>query len=352
MSAVRVIATPSVSSFARTEWDALAGESFHVSWGWLRSQEGAADTVSLILACQLEDELVAAAPTLGVGADQTVIVGGRTGYQNQLLLSRHLSPEQQRAAVGELCQSVNAHADQLGGWQAAWPYLSAADAEILLSLGNATLHFDGAAVVLPGWDSDVSSSRRRTMAHEVSVFALSDWRVAHSQFQSEDVNEIASLLAQNINKYYGHANEDGIRAFLQRQAQFASGNCILLRLLDRQNRMQGFSMLFKWRKTLYGRVVGFNYAVLRGSFEYFNLAFYQPFDIVNQLGLNAYHMGTGAYEAKVSRGGRLVPLWRVVTNAVDPEASRRAVLQAATFAAEWTARKPSSISSAQWRSPL
>jgi hypothetical protein len=78
-----------------------------------------------------------------------------------------------------------------------------------------------------------------------------------------------------------------------------------------QRRLVGYCLLISWEDTLYARLAGFDYRLLRDAYEYFNLVIYEPIMLAYRRGLRYMHLGTGAPAAKRRRGAELTALWMI-----------------------------------------
>jgi hypothetical protein len=63
---------------------------------------------------------------------------------------------------------------------------------------------------------------------------------------------------------------------------------------------------------LYLRMIGFDYTLASNSCAYFQLVFYQPISIAQQLGLARVHLGIEMNGTKSTRGATTRPLWTAV----------------------------------------
>lgn len=78
-------------------------------------------------------------------------------------------------------------------------------------------------------------------------------------------------------------------------------------LCRRQGRLLAFSLFYRWRDSLYGRLAGFDYAATASTDAYFNLAFYIPLPLALDEKLRQIKVGMASWKAKVMRGATLDP---------------------------------------------
>src|ERR1041385_8605926 len=106
--------------------------------------------------------------------------------------------------------------------------------------------------------------------------------------------------------------------------------------------------MYRWKGTLYGRLVGFDYTRLRAACEYFNLVYYRPLEHMGEHGLTRLQLGIEAWHAKVLRGASLhprapraaAPRVLIARRPAPPEGWRP---QAAAF--------PGALPEDEWRAP-
>jgi hypothetical protein len=194
------------------------------------------------------------------------------------------------------------------------------------------------------WDSferyltHLSHSRRHSALRERSRFQVSGLEIELSDLRS-CLAELPGLAAK-LQAKYGHASTEAeIGAQLEAQARHLNSESRVL-LCRRQGRLVAFSLFYRWRDCLYGRLAGFDYTATAGSDAYFNLAFYLPIQLALDENLSQIKLGMASWRAKVMRGASLDPAWTLVC---PPGPVRGAFVRAARRqgegAAEWWAQE-------------
>lgn len=158
-----------------------------------------------------------------------------------------------------------------------------------------------------GYLTHLSTSRRHSAVREQERFHRSGLRVEFTDLQS-CVEEIAPL-ASRVQEKYGHAlSAQAVADQLEAQARHLNSASRVI-VCRRGDRLVGFSLLYSWAGTLYGRLVGFDYAATAGSDAYFSLAFYLPIQLAIDERLRHLKLGMASWKPKVLRGASLDPAW-------------------------------------------
>lgn len=320
------------------DWDALAEpEGFYMSHGWLRAVERESGATATYLLAYAGDRLVGGLPVYDVERENNKfyavrprldqmgtlgewgVAGSHRGHSSGILRSptspggedavldlllgarRKLSPPTARGSVFLFATNRTASALHQRG------------AAVDFDCGDATLHTEGREFA--DYCGDLSSHRRIALKAEYARFRAAGYELDRQRL-SECLDEAAPLLA-NLQAKYGHATtaDEVHRTFTDQAACLDDRSVVFTVRID--GRLVGASVTYEWYGTLYVRAVGFDYAALRGAFEYYALCYYLPIDYMSERGLTALHLGIGAYGAKVKRGCRLTPLWTVAV-ADDP----------------------------------
>jgi hypothetical protein len=168
-----------------------------------------------------------------------------------------------------------------------------------------------AHLALPGsgFDDYLAALRKQSRTNarrEIAAFRAADV-VTGLERIGDCCDEAAPLLAQ-LQARYGHAGpEDHYRRMLRRHAE-ALDDMSLVVTARRGGRLAAFALFYLWRSTMYLRLAGFDYPLLTGAFEYFNVAFYLPIDWAYAHGFDQLHLGRESFEAKLRRGAKLRPM--------------------------------------------
>jgi hypothetical protein len=239
-------------------------------------------------------------------------LGGRRGYRSGVLTQ---APEQLATMLDRSLDSFDVKPD---GWW--WPYLEADEVLQVVDTQNgrrrpgvALLNAD-CVLDVPGRDFDdylkaLSTKRRYTVRREMKRFAGSGLTVRRERLA--DCWERGGRLAANVQRKYGHDHPPELMAeVLKRQARWLDDLSVLFACYDGSD-MIAFSLAYRWRSELVVRLVGFDYARLRDSFEYSQVLFYAPLVFCYEEGLDRIHLGTAGLGAKILRGAQLRPLWAV-----------------------------------------
>ena|GEM_PF-1197924 len=248
----------------------------------------------------------------------TLVVGSRAGYSTEFAV--HPEWSQSRGSVVARLLAGAAELAETGGSASLgvmW-LTSAAAREAYPCLRRPEY------LILPGpncaieikWDSfdqylaHLSHSRRRSALRERERFRESGLEVEVKDLRS--CLEELPPLATKLQAKYGHAStEREIAALLEAQARHLNSESRVF-LCKRQGRLVAFSLFYRWRDSLYGRLAGFDYAATAGTDAYFNLAFYIPIQLALEENLKRLKLGMASWRAKAMRGAALDPAWTLV----------------------------------------
>lgn len=268
-------------------------------------------------------------------------VGARRGYTNDILVSADLSAGD---TVGVIAAAVAAAREWIGhdgGIPAIAWHLGAEQAATLqdrLAASPPMVSCYLAEIVLEGTSltdylGGLTQHRANTVRREIHAAER-----AGLAFATEPLDELAEeagpLIAQTMTKY-GSAWDSGRGiASLQRQSRRFGDNAIAF-TCRRNGALLGITVGYRWGVDLVLRSVGFDYPVLIGAFEYFNLCYYTPIRYGYEHGVRRILLGDGALDAKCRRGARLTPRW---TSVLPGEAG-----PSAETAADWNRRSFESL---------
>ncbi|MGA7361475.1 MAG: GNAT family N-acetyltransferase [Candidatus Dormiibacterota bacterium] len=247
----------------------------------------------------------------------TLLVGTRSGYSTEFAVSPAWEHSRE-AAVGQLLRGAARQAEVLGAASLGVMWLTSAAAReacgcldrpeyLLLAGPNCAIEVEWDS--FEGYLGQLSWSRRRSARRELSRFRQSGLQVQFSDLRSS-LEEIAPLAAR-LQRKYGHAmRPEEIVEQLQPQARHLNSESRVI-LCRRRGRLVGFSLLFSWGGSLYGRLAGFDYKATSGTDAYFNLAFYLPLQLALDEGSRQLRLGMATWKAKTLRGARLDPAWTI-----------------------------------------
>lgn len=277
----------------------------------------------------------------------TLLVGSRSGYSTEFAV--HPDGSQARGAVvARLLKGAAELAETSGiaSFGVMW-LTSAAARELYPCLRRPEyLILAGPNCAIPiEWDSferylaHLSHSRRHSALRERSRFQESGLEIEVSDLRS-CLGALPELATKLQAKYQHASTEAQIAAQLEAQARHLNSESRVI-LCRRQGRLVAFSLFYRWRDCLYGRLAGFDYPAIAGSDAYFNLAFYIPIQLAIDENLTQIKLGMASWRAKVMRGAALDPAWTLVC---PPGPVRGAFARAARGwgdqgAAEWWARE-------------
>ena len=246
------------------------------------------------------------------------------GYQNSLIVHPALSEEDGASVVAALFGGFRRLAGRLGARSASLMYLDeGATAELVPLLGekDAVLWSGADAAIRVGWQSFedylswLPGKRRKEARREMRKFDAAGFEVSSERL--EDCYEEVAPLEGNLKRRHGSELGDAhwVRFFARYAAELGEVSTVYLCRLDGE--AVAFSLLSEWGDTVYVRACGFDYERAGRNAEYFNLCYYAPLKRAIDRGASWLHLSMDAYEAKVSRGAKLAPLWSVVLGPTD-----------------------------------
>ncbi|HEV2756751.1 MAG TPA: GNAT family N-acetyltransferase [Actinomycetota bacterium] len=248
-----------------------------------------------------------------------VLGGGRLGFRSQLLL-----PDALPAARGEVAtrivEEMERQARRWGARGCGLMYLTdgaAAEASPVLTPRGYVVYLETfearLAVQWRTFDEYLGSfsrDRRNAIKREIGRFERSGLSIEPTR-QAGLENVMARLLA-NVQRRYGSAADEGALEKSLRLASEEANRHSVAFVLNNDDAVIGYCLAYRWGRHLFLRSAGFDYddPSVRGA--YFPLVLYAPLQYAIENDLEQVHLGTEAFEAKVTRGGRLFPLWSAV----------------------------------------
>lgn len=318
-------------------WDELVGSHFYSSSVWLQHCASYSGAGCSAVAFSMNGQ-TAAVPVahftepppanyhwhdilrgrgLPAPAPVGTLVGPRQGYQANLLGLAGDGARATTLAAGLVREARRAAATWSG---AASPcvamYLTTADVRLLREAGVQTLPVllePDAWIEVPagGWEAwlaSLTSKRRVMIRHEVRRFAEAGCEIAHARLADWQDSLVPASVSM-AEKYRMNQGPEYFSAELKRYVYYTGDVARVAVCTQGEDEPLGFCVYYAWRDTVFLRWSSFNRALLTGSTEYFNVAFYSQVKLAGELGLRWLHAGKKAVEAKVLRGARLRPLW-------------------------------------------
>ncbi|UJW29921.1 GNAT family N-acetyltransferase [Saccharothrix sp. AJ9571] len=300
------------------DWNGLSGAtSFYLSHEWLSFVERDTSATAKYLLLSGGSRLLAALPLYAVEnetnryyrvAPDYLIAGTRQAYVNDVLVDPSLSDTDRVSALTALLET--AEKDCL-----AFLYLSSSGAEELRRMrpqAQPTLLAMDARISLVGdtfadYLAHLGARRSYAVRKELRRFAETGHEVAVERLS--DCWYEAGPLVANVQRKYGHSDTaETCRKGLSAQADALDPFTRVFTLRVR-GKLRACALFYSWRDTLYGRIVGFDYANVGGAGEYFSLYMYEPLRYAYDNGYRSLHLGRESYTAKVRRGATLRTLW-------------------------------------------
>lgn len=326
------------------EWNALAADAaLYSSHRWLLYGEELRDAASRHLVAVHDGAFTAGLPThrftggvphfydpsvlfpgaaAPATAEQPLLLGGtRLGYTSEVLVAPGADGPRADAAVRALLERFRARGAEEGALTALL-YLTDASVERLLPLlgpEDRVVMMDATAV-LPVDPDGMEGYRRRFTARQFKSRRLEMRRYAEAGCRTEvqrlsECHHLLGPLSAQVLRRYGHpvTDESESERFAQ-QAPLFDDNCRVLGAYQGE-RMVGFTQFFFWGETMYARSHGLDDSIARDAKLYFNLTYYEAVKYAAAHGYRSLDLSCDAFQAKVTRGARLHPLWGVVLDA-------------------------------------
>lgn len=246
------------------------------------------------------------------------------GYPSSLIIHPALSEGDRASVVEALFGGFRKLAGRLGARSASLMYLDAtsvADLAPLLGEEDAILWSGADSAIRIGWPnfeaylSWLPRKRRKEARREMRRFENAGFEVSAESI--EDCYQEVAPLAGNLKRRHGSEVDDAhwVGFFAEYAAEL--DDISIAYVCREAGEAVAFSLLSEWEGTVYVRACGFDYERASQNAEYFNLCYYKPLGYAMALGASWLHLGMDAYEAKVSRGATLAPLWSVVLGPQD-----------------------------------
>jgi hypothetical protein len=316
-----------------SEWDDLAGAHFYSTSRWLRhcaSYPGARCTAVVVgdagrgLAATPVVEFGSPPPAnyhwskilsargLPVVPIEGILVGPRLAYQANVLITAGAA-----RLLPDLVHAVRQRAGQ--DRSAVAMYLSTGDARALIDAGARAVPvllepdawFDVPTGGWPGWLQALPSKRRIAVRREVRSFEDAGLEIRHVGLSEcwQQLPEVANSMA--IKYGYAARTPDFVAEFGRYVESSGQHARVALCTRSGDERLLGFCMYYPHHDTIWLRWASFNYELLTGNKEYFNLTYYSQIRVAGHIGARRIHAGKSALDAKALRGAQLRPLWMV-----------------------------------------
>ncbi len=326
------------------EWNALAGGSaLYSGHRWLEYGEELGDSSSRHLVASFDGRYTAGLPThrftgkvphfydpavLFPGAaepatpERPLLLGGtRLGYTSEVLVAPGAPAAEARAGVAAVLDRFRA-LGAADGALTALLYLTDASVERLLPLlgpRDQVVLMDATAV-LPVDPDGIEGYRRLFTSHQFTSIRREMRRYTEAGCRTEvkrlsECHHLLGPLSAQVLIRYGHpvTDESESERFAQ-QAPLFDDNCRVLAAY-RGERMVGFTQFFFWGDTMYARSHGLDDSIAREAKLYFNLTYYEAVKYAAEHGYRLIDLSCDAFQAKMSRGARMHPLWGIVLDA-------------------------------------
>jgi hypothetical protein len=340
IGSIRVERVAALRHIRRSNWDALCGAgAFYLCHDWLSyvEREAGVDAGYLIATYADQPGGLAGAMPIYTSVGETygnyettglldgrvpgrfVIAGTCRAYLNDLLLSGGHAPDGD--ALGVLFDAADITGRALGRDGAAFLYLTTPAARRMVEaredLTPLLLGLD-TELELPDdrfedYLSALGKKKSFSVQREAADFKAAGYELAVEKL-SQCWYEMGPLVAQVQAKYGNPDTAESCRASLRMQADVLDRHTLVF-TARRDGALAACALFYAWWDTLYGRVVGFDYASLRGAAEYFNIYFYEPARYAYSHGYRRLRLGRGSYFAKFRRGAQARALWGIFTSA-------------------------------------
>lgn len=314
------------------DWDRLVGDDgFYLSYDWLRfveaerlarpryllSLEAGAPQGALTLyragnAITAKYRSERFRELLGIGGE-TLIAGACRGYRSTLLLAP--SGANRTATLAALIASALEEAQREGCRGVVLPFLTTNALLEVARVARVRAAFDmpeseitGCGLGLQAYAERARGRVRRNIRSDQARFAGAGW--VSRERSLDDCWQDAARLLHCLQQKYGHTGRSRkeLEFSLASQAEHLAGRSVVFTCED-EHGIAGIALGYPWRRTVFIRLVGFDYERLRGGREYFMVSMYSWFRYAESAGIRRLHQGVGSWEAKGYRGAILRPLW-------------------------------------------
>jgi hypothetical protein len=247
---------------------------------------------------------------LAAGA-RVVLAGGLSGYQCDLLVAVGYEP----GPVG--VELLSRAQQETSADLVVIPYLTSVSAAALArdpgcailteDLDSYLEQFDDG---LAGFVSRARSRQRRAIRVDLATFADRGFSTGRRPLAGFE-ERFAVLVDANTRKYGGADDIPSLTSLLRAIADVYGPNATLI-TATYSGAVIGAVLAIAHQDCLYLRMIGFDYTLTENSGAYFQLAFYQPISLAQQLGLARVHLGIEMNGTKFARGATTRPLWTAV----------------------------------------
>jgi uncharacterized protein len=289
---IRVERVGALPHIGRSSWDALCGAgAFYLCHDWLSyvEHEAGVDADYLIAACADQPGELAGAMPIYTSVGETygnyetagfldgrvpgrfVIAGTCRAYMNDLLVPVGHGPD--GAALVALFEAADSAGRAAGRDGAAFLYLTTPAARRMVAarehLAPLLLSLD-TELELPGdrfedYLSALGNKQSLVVRKEVANFRAAGYELGVEKL-SRCWYEMGPLVAQVQAKYGNPDTAESCRVSLRMQADFLDQHTLVF-TARRLGTLVACALFYAWRDTLYGRVVGFDYASLQNATE-------------------------------------------------------------------------------------
>ncbi|MCK6258991.1 GNAT family N-acetyltransferase [Fictibacillus sp. KIGAM418] len=251
------------------------------------------------------------------------IVGSRAAYSCEFLIRPTIHSEEKDDVLASMLDIANKYAQEFGAASTSALYINKSGRTQLESVieNHSDFFLAGANSILDikwnDFDEYMQSIKwKRGVLREQQVFTSKGYYIESCKL-ADSMNTFAELFANHERKYGYKTSPDQEAKELQTLVDTANeySHVFVLKL---GGSAVGCILLFLWGNTIYARTVGFDFDVIGGGYEYFNLAYYEVIRFAIENGYDHVEYGMGTYRAKLKRGARLEPLWGIVNSSTKP----------------------------------
>lgn len=246
----------------------------------------------------------------------TLIIGSRSAYACEFLLSEHLSTQEQTLILQQMITCVQNRMASYGAASLSALYINKEGCNQLKQIVSNPEDFfiTGAnAVITIEWSTfedyllSLKSKERTKARKERGVFLSKGYDIRLAKLE-DSLETFAQLFINHEHKYgYQTSLENQIKeleVFIDTADEYS--HILTLNLKDV---VAGCLLLFLWEDTIYARTVGFDFDIVGQSFEYFNLGYYALIEFAIDRNFKYIDYGMGTYRAKLKRGAHLEPVY-------------------------------------------
>ena len=249
-----------------------------------------------------------------------LLIGGRSGYETDLLLKPDLSPAQRAQVLTALLGRARTLANAWGASGVAAVHVpepvatevaSVTGADLVLSELTSAIDCRG-AVSLDDLSARLHRHRRFRIRKEVRDFESSTFRLRWVRL-SDAVEPLARLAADHHQRYGSADTTAMLTVHLQQQAERLDDLSRVL-LCERAGQTVGALLAYEWQDVWYARLGAAGQGLRGQQSALFNLFYYAPLERAMQTGADRYVTGPSSLTTKLLRGATAVPRWTVLTD--------------------------------------